>query len=758
MKKKLHNRIIILLFCLAISAVPVLFLLMPKKDFSELEKRYLEPAPELTRENLLSGTFTGQLGRFVADHFPGRELFVGINAYFDLLAGREAAMDYFPGPGGRLYSQPVEVDEKTLNANLDSINAFARDLASAEADIPLTLMLVPSPGSVLLKDGDYPDQSVISYAYDHVEARHVDLMSTFRHAQDPELLYYRTDHHWTSEGAFLAACAYRRVLGLPVPSREDYTLQRYAPFYGSAYSASGLWLTEPDSLELWLSGTPVQVRNETGSVNSSVFYLNRLEEQDRYTVFLDGNHSLVRIENLSGGSEEGRNLLLIRDSYSNSLGCFLADLYSKVILVDLRYYKLPLTDLLVEEDIDEILIEYSVDNFLHDTNLAFLSMDPEPLREKVELERRPPNYYAQPKELTDSFFDDSYYLGDSVNGILSYYCLNNGKLRNTTIASNAMLSYEEVAHQVRKHLIYKGNYATLPELLESENPKKLIVALGCNDLARTGVAPTTEAVVEFLALARETRPDIEIFIQSVMPIRVNMDIFNQDEVDGLNTWLRENAETYGYCYIELGDYFKDERGQMRAEYSYNDTHLKPSVSKLWYQQLLNGENYHNFPEKDYVEYDGVTNLPVEGALTLGEAPQPEVEPSRPVTLLDEVYGQITGQISCPEMLELTGKTVESYLGLTPDDYLDGRFYLCANNLKADEIWLMEAEDEAAAQALLEQARERIQVKADSYAAYLPEESEIARRGAAVAKGRYVALFLSPDAARMQELFLAALEE
>ena len=226
MKKKLHNRIIILLFCLAISAVPVLFLLMPKKDFSELEKRYLEPAPELTRESLLSGTFTGQLGRFVADHFPGRELFVGINAYFDLLAGREAAMDYFPGPGGRLYSQPVEVDEKILNANLDSINAFARDLASTEADIPLTLMLVPSAGSVLMKDGDYPDRSVISYAYEHVEAGHVDLMSNFRHTENPELLYYRTDHHWTSEGAFLAACAYRRVLGLPVPSREDYTLQR----------------------------------------------------------------------------------------------------------------------------------------------------------------------------------------------------------------------------------------------------------------------------------------------------------------------------------------------------------------------------------------------------------------------------------------------------------------------------------------------------------------------------------------------------
>ena len=757
MKKKLHNRIMILLFCLAVFAVPVLFFLLPEKDFSEREKRYLAEAPVLNTENLLSGALTEQLSSYVADHFPGRELFVGIQAYFDLLSGRQATRDYFPATGGRLFAKPTEVDSGTLDANLASINAFARDLASTDAGIPLTLMLVPSSGSVLLDDPDYPDREVISYAYDRAETGHVDLYSVFRTSADPGQLYYRTDHHWTSEGAFQAACAYRRAVGLPAPARETYTLQRYEPFYGSAYSASGLWLTPADSLDLWLSGSPLQVSNETGSVNSSVFYLNRLEELDKYTVFLDGNHSLVRIENLAGVGGEGRNLLVIRDSYSNSLGCFLADLYDKVILVDLRYYKLPLTELLVEEDIDEILIEYSVDNFLHDNNLAFLSMDPEPLREKVEEERRPPNYYAQPKELTEAFFDGAYYLGDSVNGILSYYCLNNGKLRNTTIASNAMLSYEEVAHQVRKHLIYKGNYATLPELLEAENPTKLIVSLGCNDLARTDPGPTTEAIAEFLTLARETKPELEIFIQSIMPIRVNMDIFNQDEVDAVNDWLRENAEAYDYCYIELDSYFKDDRGQMRADYSYNDTHLKPSVSPIWYRELLNGSNYINFPEKDYVEYDGVTNEPVEGALTLGEAPPPIEEPPRPVTLLDEIYTQICDRLSCPEMLELNERTIASYLGLQPGDYLDGRFYLCANNLKAEEIWLMELEDEAAAQEMLAKARERIQVKADSYAAYLPEESEIARRGIAVAKGKYAGLFLSPDAEQMQQIFLNAID-
>ena len=757
MKKKRRNSIITVLFCIAVFTVPVLFFLLPKKDFSEREKRYLTEAPEWNKESVLSGSFSEKLGSYVADHFPGRELFVGINSYFDLLSGRQGTKDYFTAQGGRLFARPVDVDYQALNANLESINAFSRDLASTEADIPITLMLVPSSGAVLLENPVYPDGEIISYVYERARTGEVDLMGAFRDFADPGILYYRTDHHWTSEGAFQAVCAYRRSLGQPCPVREDYTQQSYEPFYGSAYAASGLWLSRPDHLELWYSGKLIQVSNETNRVNNSVFYPERLQEQDKYTVFLDGNHSLVRIENLSGGAAERRNLLVVRDSFSNSLGCFLADLYDKVILVDLRYYKLPLTDLLIDEDIDEILIEYSVDNFLHDTNLAFLSMDPEPMRQKVEEERRPPNYYAPPQKLTDSFFDGAYYLGDSVDGILSYFRLHNCKLRNTTIASNAMLGYDELAQQVRKHLIYKGNLATLPELLESENPKTLIVALGCNDLARSEVEPTTEAVVAFLNLAREISPDTMIFIQSVMPIRVNLDIFNQNEVDGLNAWLKENAETYNYCYIELDQYFKDEKGQMAAAYSYNDTHLKPSVAPTWYQQLLNGENYHNFPEQLYVEYDGVTNQQIEDAVSSIEPPEPAVEEEPlPKTVLDEIYAQICEQISCPEMLELNERAISSYLGLNAENYLDGRFYLCANNLKADEIWLMELENEDAARNMTSKAEDRIRVKADSYELYLPDESEIARRGIAVTKGNYLALFLSPDAEQMRKIFLNAL--
>ena len=190
----------------------------------------------------------------------------------------------------------------------------------------------------------------------------------------------------------------------------------------------------------------------------------------------------------------------------------------------------------------------------------------------------------------------------------------------------------------------------------------------------------------------------------------------------------------------------------------NATHLKIASAPYWYEQLLNPENYYRFPEEYYVEYDGATNLPVESETAPEEAaamPE-ETETVREKTVLDEIYATICSQLSCPEMLELNGRTITGYLGLRPEEYRDGRFYLFANNLKAEEIWLMEMEDENAALAMQNRAQERITVKADSYANYLPEESAVVRQGIAVTKDRYVALFISPVAEQMRDIFLSAL--
>ena len=92
-----------------------------------------------------------------------------------------------------------------------------------------------------------------------------------------------------------------------------------------------------------------------------------------------------------------------------------------------------------------------------------------------------------------------------------------------------MLSYHETANQIRHRMIYKGNYAILPEVMDDVKPRMLIAALGCNDIATYEMEHCEEMVVAFLDLVREIDPDITIIMQAVMPIRVNMTTFNQKE-------------------------------------------------------------------------------------------------------------------------------------------------------------------------------------------------------------------------------------
>ena len=105
-----------------------------------------------------------------------------------------------------------------------------------------------------------------------------------------------------------------------------------------------------------------------GTTHDSLFYRERLEELDKYTVFLNGNQPLVRIHNPEG---QGK-CLVIRDSYANCLGAFLANTYEEVVLVDLRYYKSPVSELVANEGFDDVLVCYSLYNFLSDANFPWL--------------------------------------------------------------------------------------------------------------------------------------------------------------------------------------------------------------------------------------------------------------------------------------------------------------------------------------------------------------------------------------------------
>lgn len=767
--KKTLNRLLTIVFCLVLFAVPLLFFALPKAEFSDSEKRYLERMPSFRLDSLIDGSYTEALGRYVADHFPLRDLFVGLNAYYDLVSGRQYTKDYAL-KDGRLYAAPAALDTAALDKNTAWLDSFAAELDAAGIDIPVRLMLVPSAGSVILGEGEtpwrYTDREIIDYVYGRTQLETVEVMDVFTSADNRDELYYRTDHHWTGAGAWEAARVYAEQAGRVMPDRDDYRVESGGDFRGSAWSGSGLWLTEPDTLELWESGTAVSVTNESGETRDSVFYRERLEELDKYTVFLDGNHSLVTVTRSDSEEQTGARVLVIRDSFSNSLGCFLADCCDKVVLVDLRYYKLPLGELIRSEGITEILVEYSCNHFVEDTNLAFLSVGLPAEQSQAEPAARKPNYMAPPLALTDAFFDGTFYMGDSVLGALANYCLATGKLANTYVDSSPVFGYFGTTHRSNYRLIYKGGYWDVPDVMRDTGAPILIAALGLNDLAGNDVQTSEQYFLEFLEQMRTECPDVTLFVQSVMPVKNVDQIMNQQKVDEYNAFLKENAETEGYCYIELDRYFKDADGVLDDLFKLNGTHINENGAPIWYEQLLNIENYYHFPEKYYVEYDGETGLPVGMEAPIDEPETTVLDPTaldesaadeRPHTVLDDVYSGIGRLVELPSLLSLSDKTITEYLGLIPgEDYADGRVYICSDNLQADELWLIKCANETAASEMVLKAKNRIAQKAETYREYLPEVYEVAKDGVVVRYGVYVGMFISPDAQQLASAYRTVL--
>ena len=373
MQSKKLQQLVCILFCGFLAVMTVLYLCLPKADFSQQEKRYLAKTPELSWKQLSDGSFATAVDSYMADHIPGRDFFVGLNAYYELLTGRQGSKDVLVAGDNRIVEAPVTENPAAVTKNMEIINRFAES-----AGVPVDLMIVPSAGwaaeeSISGWHAPYSDPEIIAGAYAQCcgSLNPVDMVSVFSATGQSEALYYKTDHHWTSAGAYTAYEAYMAVTGQIARSRDSFTVEQIPGFRGSTYSRSALWLTPGESIELWHGSGAITVSHmESETSHNGIFFRERLAEADKYTVFLDGNHSLVRIHNPE--AQNKGSILVIRDSFGNSLGGFLAESYETVVLADLRYYRHPLSELMAQEQFDRVLICYSIGNFLTDTNIVWL--------------------------------------------------------------------------------------------------------------------------------------------------------------------------------------------------------------------------------------------------------------------------------------------------------------------------------------------------------------------------------------------------
>lgn len=371
MSKK-YSIFISALFCAFIGGICLVSLLLPKKEFSELENRYLSKTPELSIETLKDGTFMEQAENYTADHIVGRDFWVSMKSWCERFTGKQENNGVYFAEGGALINRVDEPKPENLDKGIQSLNTLAE-----KSPVPVHFGLIPSAAAIwhdrLPKGAPTADElSIIHQLYAQSKADTVDVADALAaHAEQD--LYYRTDHHWTSLGAFYGANAIFEAMGMEPLNLNDYQKTTVTDsFNGTIFSSSGVRWVKPDTIDTYISGEGVKVTNyfNTQPTEGSLYVDSKLEKKDKYTYFLGGNQPLCVIESQQ---TDAPKLLVIRDSYSDSLAPFLTERFSEIHLFDLRYNMTSIQKYIQENDIDQVLVLYSFNNFATDANLGLMA-------------------------------------------------------------------------------------------------------------------------------------------------------------------------------------------------------------------------------------------------------------------------------------------------------------------------------------------------------------------------------------------------
>ena len=366
------RKVVTVLLCIGMLSLSIWLLLSPKKDFSENENRYLAKFPALSAKGVLDGTYTESLSDWLADHFPKRDFFVGLKSQTEILGGRKEINHIYVAKDNYLIEQYAQPQNTQRIA--DTLSRFYKKVSQAQVNI--NLMLVPTAVTIhkdlLPKNAPVSNQLETARSiYAATGIPEIDCTSHLFTGISEGQLYYRTDHHWTTLGAYygyLAFCETKNLEPVSLDSLQKQTVTE--DFAGTLYSKVNDYHHKKDSITVYTNPEDhlTVTYTDTKEVTNSLYNFDYLTEKDKYSLFLNNIHSLVEIENQTSSSEDV--LMLIKDSYANSIVPFLAHHYRKIYVFDTRYYKDGPSSFLSEhKEINDILLLYNMNTLDTDSGI-----------------------------------------------------------------------------------------------------------------------------------------------------------------------------------------------------------------------------------------------------------------------------------------------------------------------------------------------------------------------------------------------------
>ena len=375
-KENIYKFLLIGLFALISIAVPVATIIssaqLPENAFSENENRYLEKMPKFNFDTVTDKTFMTKFENYFSDRIVMREQWISLMNDFDRLLGKKEIKGIFTEDGRMMQSwRESDYDKESVSKNLAAMESFAQKYPK----IKMYFMLAPNAQEIysdtLPANCGAADQKLfIKDCYDSVPTiKGIDIYSALSSAKN-DYIYYRTDHHWTSLGAYYAYSQLCQTLGLTPFDTAAHTAQPADNLYGTHYAKARTWNAVPDVITYYDLANTLTVWNVTAAgqptegQTTGLYDTEKLSVYDKYAMFLHGNNGLSRVQ----GNGSGR-ILVIKDSYANCFVPYLTANYADIDVVDFRNYNYGLDKLIADNGYDQILVLYNFDSFKSDPYL-----------------------------------------------------------------------------------------------------------------------------------------------------------------------------------------------------------------------------------------------------------------------------------------------------------------------------------------------------------------------------------------------------
>lgn len=374
--KNLPKVIGFLVFLGLLTAFGLATLLLPKMERSELENRSLATVPKLTTSEVFSRRYMNNMEKFLADHFVGRSSWIKLKTRMDLIMGAKEVNGVYI-THERLVEKPGAPDMPLVEKSLEAIGDFAE-----KTGLPTYFLLAPTATEIyrdqLPKGAPAFDQKAfIQKAYSEVQGKSDGVtaieVSAGLTARREEEIYFRTDHHWTPLGAYEAYSSGGKKLGYtPIPLESFNVEHASSDFLGTLYSKVLYNAFDADTIDLYSypqgpKVLGVEFEDEKGvTAKESYFFREFLEQKDKYSVYCGENKPRITINTDAPG---GKRLLIIKDSYANSMIPFLAQHYASITMLDMRYINMPIGDFVDLKAYDQALFLYNAVTFSTDANV-----------------------------------------------------------------------------------------------------------------------------------------------------------------------------------------------------------------------------------------------------------------------------------------------------------------------------------------------------------------------------------------------------